>query len=102
MRKSEDGGFLHPVQVVQTVFDFFRVNIESAADDEVFTATNNGKVALQIAACQISGDEESVLTEFLQSLLREFPIAFENIGAFDFQGADFPILKLSPFFVTNS
>ena len=102
MRQTEYGRFLHAFDLVQLVFDFFWINIETPADDQVFAPADDGKVALLVTACQITGDEKSIFTKFLLGFLRKFPVTLKNIGTFDFQGADFPILEFFPGLITNS
>ena len=102
MRQTENGRFLHAFDLVQLVFDFFWINIEAPADDQVFAPADDVKVTLLVAACQITGDEKSIFTKFLLGFLRKFPVTLKNIGTFDFQGADFPILEFFPGLITHS
>ena len=100
MRHADHRALKDTGQVVQRIFNFCRVDIQAAADDEVFAAPHDTHIALRIAAAHVAGDEVAIRGELLRGFLGHAPIACKHIGPLDLNAADlalrhFPVLLIS-------
>src|SRR5262249_35995871 len=72
---------------VELGFDFLRIHVVSAGNDQVFDAADDIHVAVGIDSTEVAGFEPAVAGEFAARLRFVAPVAGEYVGAFDFEGS---------------
>ena len=87
MRHADHGAFGHAGQVIQHIFNFRRVDIQAAADDQVFAAPNDSHITAVIQRAHVTGDEIAICGEFLRGFLRHAPVPGKHIRTFDLNAA---------------
>src|SRR5690606_24694755 len=85
---ADHGRFEHAGQVVDDAFDFLRIHIQAAADDQVLGAADDGDVAIGRVFADIAGFEIAFGAEVLSRLFRQTPIAAKDIDALDLAVAE--------------
>ena len=88
MRHANHRALGHAGQVVQCVFNFGRIHIQAAADDQVLAAAHDTHIALRVDHAHVAGDEEAIGSELLRVFLRHAPVTDEHIRSFDLNAAD--------------
>src|SRR5690606_37519130 len=68
VRHADHGALRHAGHVVEVAFDFGRVDVVAAADDQVLAAAHDGDVAALVDLADIARPEPAVGGEFLLRL----------------------------------
>ena len=90
MRHTHQGALGHARHLIDGAFNLGRIDVVSAADDQVFAATHNRYISVGIDPTHVAGLEEAVGGELLARLLRHAPIAGEYVGAAHLYTANLP------------
>ena len=88
MRHADHRALCHAGQVIQCVFNFSRIHIQAAANDEVLAAPDDAHIALRVDHAHVAGDEEAISGELLRVFLRHAPVTGKHIRPFDLNAAD--------------
>ncbi len=89
MRHPHHGAFCNAWQVVQHVFNFSWIHIETAADDQVLAATHYAHITFVIQCAHVTRDEVAICGELLGIFFRHAPIPCKHIWSLDLNAADF-------------
>src|SRR5438105_1269120 len=70
MRQADHRRFAHALQRIDLCLDLFRIDIQSAGDDDILCAANDVEITLIINSTEIGGDEEATDAERFCRLLK--------------------------------
>src|SRR5581483_9928414 len=87
VRDAYYGGLLNGFVTVEYLFDFARIDIEAAGNNQVFAAVGNIEVAFLIHVAQVAGVHPAVVKDSL-GLLLALPIALHDVWTLDHDLAD--------------
>ena len=79
MRHADDRALDHPRQRVDRLLDLLGIDVEPAGDDQILRPPDDGDVAVRLDPRHVAGDEEPVRPHLLRRLLRQPPVAREDV-----------------------
>ena len=81
--------FGHTGHLVDVAFNFCRVDVVAATDDQVFAAAHNDHITTLVNFAHITCFEKTISSELFLCFFGHAPIGLKNIGAFDLNTANF-------------
>jgi len=88
VRHAHQRAFGHAGQLVDVALDLGRVDVVAATDDQVLAAADDVDITALVDPADVAGLEPAVGSEFFFRLFRHAPVALEDVGALDLDGAD--------------
>ena len=79
MRHADDGALDHPRQRVDRLIDLLGIDVQPPGDDQILRPPDDGDVAVGLDPRHVAGDEEPVRPHLLRRLLRQPPVAGEDV-----------------------
>ncbi len=89
MRYADDRGFAYAVQSINGLFDLFWIDVESAADYEIFFTTDDLDTSVLIHLGHVARNKKTIVCEFAGCFFRHLPIAFKHVGTSHLKHARF-------------
>ena len=79
MRHTYHRALGHAREIVQSVFNFSRVDVQSAADDQVFAAPHDTHIAFFVQRPHVACHEIAISGELLRGLFWHAPVACKYV-----------------------
>ncbi len=91
MWQADHGGLYDAGQCIDFNFNFFRINVNTTANNQILATTNDDQITSIVDFAEISGDEETIFAKFLCGFLRSTPITLKHVRAPDFEHANLAV-----------
>ena len=79
MRHAHHRALDHPRQRVDRLLDLLGIDVQPPGDDQILRPPDDGDIAVRLDPRHVAGDEEPVRPHLLRRLLRQPPVAGEDV-----------------------